>query len=141
MKLVELKCSHCGAALKVKADTTHIDCRFCGASYELDDEVERIQVEYENAAEAGYEFERGRQQAIKEKAYQEHLAQEEAAERRERRKTLIMLWIVLFPVMLTIWVWTKTKLHIAFKILITVAIIAAIVGIRLALLAYIESAK
>lgn len=61
MKLLELKCKNCGAALKVKPDTTDIHCTHCKASYKLDDEFQHIK--FDDMEKAGYDYERGKQKA------------------------------------------------------------------------------
>ena len=68
MKLVEMKCKNCGAVLEVEEGTKQIKCNYCGSNYQLDDEVTHIQ--YDNAQEAGYDFEKGRQKAASEKTIQ-----------------------------------------------------------------------
>lgn len=68
MKLVEMKCKNCGAVLEVEDGTKQIKCKYCGSTYQIDDEVTHIQ--YDNAKEAGYDFEKGRQKAASEKTIQ-----------------------------------------------------------------------
>ncbi len=66
MRLADYACPHCGAALKVDADSKNVSCEHCGATLFIDDETQRIEVA--NAEQAGYEFEKGRQRAQKEGA-------------------------------------------------------------------------
>ena len=61
MKLLELKCKNCDAALTVKPNTTDIRCTHCKASYKLDDEVQHIK--FDDMEKAGYDYERGKQKA------------------------------------------------------------------------------
>ena len=61
MKLIELSCPHCGACLTVDSTNKQATCEHCGASLMIDDEVQKVQ--YDNAEEAGYKFEKGRQRA------------------------------------------------------------------------------
>lgn len=61
MKLVDAVCPHCGASLKIDSERKNTVCRYCGASFLIDDEA--VHIRYDNAEEAGYEFEKGRQRA------------------------------------------------------------------------------
>lgn len=64
MKLVELECQNCGAALEVEEGTNNITCPYCNASYKLNDEVQHVK--YDDMENSGYEFEKGRIKAQKE---------------------------------------------------------------------------
>lgn len=77
MKLLELKCKNCGAALKVKPDTADIHCDHCKAYYKLDDEVQHIK--YDDMEKAGYDYEKGKQ-----KARQEHEQQKKIEADKQR---------------------------------------------------------
>ena len=77
MKLLELKCKNCGAALKVKPDTADIHCDHCKANYKLDDEVQHIK--YDDMEKAGYDYEKGKQ-----KARQEHEQQKKIEADKQR---------------------------------------------------------
>lgn len=66
MKLVELECENCGAALKVEEGTDTIKCPYCNATYKIDDEA--THVKYDDMENSGYEFEKGRIKAQKEHA-------------------------------------------------------------------------
>ena len=72
MKLIEARCPRCGAELKINPDNKNATCEYCGAVLFLDDEAQHIR--YDNAEEAGYKFEKGRQRAE---------AEQQAAEQRE----------------------------------------------------------
>lgn len=61
MKLVDTTCPYCGSALKIDPSNNNATCEYCGATLLIDDEVRHIQ--YDNAEEAGYQFEKGRQRA------------------------------------------------------------------------------
>ena len=61
MKLIDMQCPHCGAHLKVDIESKQAACEHCGANILIDDEVQHVQ--YDNAEEAGYKFEKGRQRA------------------------------------------------------------------------------
>ena len=79
MKLVDAACPHCGASLKIDSDSKNAVCKYCGASFLIDDEAKHVR--YDNAEEAGYEFEKGRQRA------QEEARQKAQAERRQYSQT------------------------------------------------------
>ena len=64
MKLVELECQNCGAALKIEEGTDTVICPYCKASYKIDDEAQHIK--YDDMENSGYEFEKGRIKAQKE---------------------------------------------------------------------------
>ncbi len=67
MKLVELECQNCGAALKIEEGADTITCPYCNATYKIDDEVKHVK--YDDMENSGYEFEKGRI-----KAQREHIA-------------------------------------------------------------------
>ncbi len=66
MKLVELECENCGAALKVEEGSNTVNCPYCNASYKIDDEAKHVK--YDDMENSGYEFEKGRIKAQKEHA-------------------------------------------------------------------------
>ena len=98
MKLIDMTCPHCGAMLKIDADEKEAVCEHCGTRILIDYEVHHVQ--YDNAEEAGYDFEKGRQRAIAEAKSQ--------ASRQNQKKTekkgsllLVLSWIFIFPLPLT----------------------------------------
>lgn len=64
MKLVELECQNCGAALKIEEGTDTVSCPYCKATYKIDDEAKHVK--YDDMENSGYEFEKGRIKAQKE---------------------------------------------------------------------------
>lgn len=62
MKLVGITCPHCGAKLEVTSNSKMVTCDYCNSDFMIDDEIKRIRLD--DAEQAGYEFERGRQRAI-----------------------------------------------------------------------------
>jgi len=64
MKLVGIICPHCGARLQATQNAKMLTCDYCNGDFMLDDEVKRIRLQ--DAEQAGYEFEMGRQRALKE---------------------------------------------------------------------------
>lgn len=108
MKLIDATCPHCGAVLKIDPSRKNAVCEHCGAVLLIDDEVQHI--EYDNAEEAGYKFEKGRQRAQAEArrkaAYEQqtYYDQSQSYEPPKKRHTLLWVlgWLVIFPLPLTI---------------------------------------
>lgn len=63
MKLLNVHCTNCGAAMKVSENAKVITCEYCNQDFVLDDEVKRFMLT--NAEQAGYDFEKGRHRAQK----------------------------------------------------------------------------
>jgi len=63
MKLLNVHCTNCGAAMKVSENAKVITCEYCNQDFILDDEVKRFMLT--NAEQAGYDFEKGRHRAQK----------------------------------------------------------------------------
>ena len=76
LKLINLSCPNCGSQLQIDADNKQAKCDFCGNLLLIDDGIQHIQ--YDNAENAGYEFEKGRQRA------QAEQRQRVQAEQRQR---------------------------------------------------------
>lgn len=105
MRLIDSSCPHCGANLKLDADMSQAVCDHCGAQILIDDEVQHVQ--YDNAEEAGYRFEKGRQRAQAEAEKQNqnktYTVQVVPSKPKKRNTWLWVLgWIIIFPVPLTI---------------------------------------
>ena len=64
MKLLRITCPHCGARLQATSNAKMLTCDYCNGDFMLDDEVKRIRLQ--DAEQVGYEFEMGRQRALKE---------------------------------------------------------------------------
>ena len=73
MRLIDLKCPHCGADLQVNADLPQCVCNYCGTSFVVDEETKKSDVQIKNAYQFGYEQELGRQEALKKQ--QEEIAE------------------------------------------------------------------
>ena len=69
MKLINMTCPNCGATLVVDADNKKATCEHCGATVLIDDEVKQINIQYSNAEEDGYRFEKGRIRAQRENLF------------------------------------------------------------------------
>lgn len=117
MRFVNMTCPNCGAQLQIDADRTQVYCQHCGTKLLVQDDVQRFQ--YEDAENAGYLFEKGRQRAIEEAErrrrqeadYQQQRftqtpTQPQNQEKQQPRKGRFWLWLlgwlIIFPVPVTI---------------------------------------
>ncbi|MBR5969597.1 MAG: TM2 domain-containing protein [Lachnospiraceae bacterium] len=68
MKLIDLTCPGCGASMQANAEMSRVMCHYCGTEMLIDHEVHREEqhIHFENAEDAGYQFEKGRQRAMME---------------------------------------------------------------------------
>lgn len=132
MKIVSMVCPNCGASLQVDADQKNLTCSYCGNGLYVDDEVKHIQ--YDNAEETGYQFEKGRQRAQAEATrVQQQTFNMNFGKPPKKRKTWLWVlgWIFIFPVPLTILMLRNQKLSKPVKIGIIVAawIVYLIIGL------------
>lgn len=104
MKIVNMVCPNCGASLQVDADKKNLTCNYCGNNLFIDDEVHHVQ--YDNAEEAGYQFEKGRQRAQSElkipNSGQSIKFNPNQQPKKKRTWLWVLGWIFIFPVPLTI---------------------------------------
>jgi len=98
MKLINMSCPNCGAALQVNSELKQAQCNYCGNLFYMDDEVQHIQ--FDNAEDAGYMFEKGRQRA--EEEYNRANLQQPVQPKRRKTWLWVLGWIFIFPVPLTI---------------------------------------
>ncbi len=82
MKLIDLECPGCGASLHVESGQKNITCSHCGKTVMIDDEVHHVQ--YDNAEEAGYKFEKGRQRAQEEARINQEYERQRAIDEARR---------------------------------------------------------
>lgn len=88
MKLIDLRCSSCGAIMQVNPDLKKVICNYCGNELLIDDESKKIEIA--NSYEYGYEVEKGRIKAQEEKMM-------EQKEKNKRKKLgMLKLWSFLF---------------------------------------------
>lgn len=115
MKLIDIKCPHCGASLKIETGSKECTCQYCGAKFLIDDEV--LHVQYDNAEESGYLFEKGRQRAKKEAQRGNFQPQNDKQEQLHKKHILLWVlgWLCIFPVPLTILLLKNKKLKPAVK--------------------------
>lgn len=117
MKIVSMVCPNCGASLQVDADQKNLTCNYCGNCLYVDDEVKHVQ--YDNAEETGYQFEKGRQRAQAEAlGLNQQTARMNPGQPPKKRKTWLWVlgWICIFPVPLTILMIRNRKLSKPVKI-------------------------
>lgn len=117
MKFVEMTCPHCGAHMQADAELRQVQCNHCGSTLLIDDEVQHVQ--YDNAEEAGYNFEKGRQRAQAEMVRDYVTANTENTSPAPAKKSRIWLWvlgwIIIFPLPLTIILHRKKNMKPALK--------------------------
>lgn len=92
MKLVNMTCPNCGSKLLVDKTTGECACNSCGGLFLLDDETQHIK--YENAEEAGYQFEKGRQKALNE--YKKRGTNTTGSTSKKKSKLPVWVWILLW---------------------------------------------
>lgn len=113
MKLISLKCPYCGAQLQINAEKEYVFCEHCGTKILIDNEISRLQID--NAEEAGYQFEKGRQRAQSEARaiHKAETVQTVSSPQKKRRHTWLWVlgWIFIFPLPLTIILIKKKKLN------------------------------
>lgn len=114
MKLIEMICPRCGAHLQVPANAKRLHCDHCGTTLLVDDEVQHIQ--YDNAEDAGYQFEKGRQRAKREAGHSSKNRSSTGDNQKKKRTWLWILgWLVIFPVPLTILLLRKKQMKPVLK--------------------------
>ena len=113
MKLLQTSCPRCGANMRVIPEANKAVCDYCGTTVLIDDEIKRI--EYTNAEEAGYNFEKGRLRAQAEQIQHPAMQQiqYEYVTPQKKRHTFwwVMGWIFIFPIPATILILRNKKMH------------------------------
>ena len=117
MKIIELECPNCGATIRPSEGAKTVTCKFCGSDFAVDDGVTHLQ--YDNAMQAGYEFEKGRQLAREELAYNSYSPQ---PVRKRRIWPWVLGWLFCPYIPATILVARSKKLSRLAKVLIIAAI-------------------
>ena len=62
--IIEKKCKNCGAELYEDSLKKELYCGYCGSTFKMTDDVQRIK--YEDMEQAGYDYEKGRMRARQE---------------------------------------------------------------------------
>lgn len=124
MKIIDMTCPHCGANLKIDGEKTVAYCEHCGAKLVIDDEVQHVR--YDNAEQAGYEFEKGRQRAKAEAGtpYNQQIRYVHQVQQPvKKNNTLLWVlgWLLFFPAPVMVLIWReKNKWNIKVKLVVTV---------------------
>ena len=121
MQAINFNCPNCGAPIQADAGSRQTTCPYCSSTVMLDDGVQHVQ--YDNAEQAGYEFEKGRQRARAEQGYE--------VPQKKHTGLWVLGWILCFPIPLTILVVRSKSLHVAVKAGIITVVWLAYFGIGL----------
>ena len=129
MKLIDTTCPKCGANLRIDADRQSAFCEYCGAQILIDDEVQRLQID--NAENAGYAFEKGRQRAWQEVQTARVYPATPAPRKKKKIVWWVLGWMFIFPIPLTIIIARNKKLKPLIKagIIIAAWILYLLIGI------------
>lgn len=92
MRLIDLKCSNCGADMKVNPELKQAVCNYCGKSMLVDDEIKKM--EMVNGFNYGYDIERGRIAAKKEQDLKE------ATEVHDKKVAKLTVWAIILVIMI-----------------------------------------
>ena len=124
MKLLNMNCPNCGSKLTINKESGVCFCDSCGGEFLLDDESITHHVEFDNAEDAGYEFEKGRQKAQAEarrNTTYNSAPRSQTANAQPKKRHLgwwIVGWIFFFPIPLTILVYRSKSLPQKAKVII-----------------------
>lgn len=122
MKLLDMTCPKCGAQLTIDDKITKGFCEHCGNVVLIDDEAQHVR--YDNAEEAGYNFEKGRQRAQEEsrqgqnRSYTDKSISANNTQPQKKRKTWLWVlgWIFIFPVPLMVLMIRNKKMNPILKV-------------------------
>ena len=126
MKLLNMSCPNCGSKLSFDKESGECTCSSCGGKFLLDNESTTQHVEFDNAEDAGYEFEKGRQKAQAEarrlNGYSNSGSASTKKTNNKSKKNNLIWWIIgwicFFPIPLTIIVYRSNKLSQKAKVII-----------------------
>lgn len=129
MKLIDTTCPKCGANLHIDAECQSVFCEYCGGQILIDDEVQHLQID--NAGNAGYAFEKGRQRAWQEVQTERVYPATPAPRKKKKIVWWVLGWMFIFPIPLTIIIARNKKLKTVIKIGIIIAawIVYLLIGI------------
>lgn len=114
MRLIDTTCKNCGANLQVDLENNSLFCSHCGAQLLVDEEVQHIVCD--NAEDAGYQFEKGRQRAQREAGSNPRTHNNSKPHKRRLVWLWVIGWILIFPLPLTILMVRNKKINIILKI-------------------------
>lgn len=63
MRLVSLICPNCSSPVEANEKLTKCTCNYCGTTFLIDDEAQKVRVSFDDMKKAGFDFERGRYDA------------------------------------------------------------------------------
>ena len=116
MRLVSCKCPSCSGELDNLEFGTTVCCQYCGSKFFVDDGVVHVEhrISLEEAIQAGYNFEQGRIQAVRDEESRKLEEQRkeleiQKAERRDKLIKTVLLWVLFFPVMASVKVWRSKR--------------------------------
>lgn len=84
MKILNMSCPNCKGQLTIDMENKKAICEHCGTVVLIDDEIQHLQ--YDNAEDAGYNFEKGRMKAWEERERLENEARQREFQQREFAK-------------------------------------------------------
>lgn len=125
MKFLSMTCPNCGSKLSLDKETGECICNSCGGQFLLEAESPTQHIEIDNAEDAGYEFEKGRQKAQAE-APRDHSSsyvnttatRTNSSSKKSNLKWWVIGWIFFFPIPLTILVYRSKSLPQKAKVII-----------------------
>lgn len=95
MKLISMKCPHCGGTLSIDPDGKQAKCPFCETPIMIDDKVRHIQ--FDNSKQAGFDFEVGRMQARGGCGCSDHCSAAKGGEEKEEPQVVDYRVDTVFP--------------------------------------------
>ena len=84
VKILNMNCPNCKGQMKIDMENKQATCEHCGTVVLIDDEIQHLQ--YDNAEDAGYNFEKGRMKAWEERETQEKEARQREFQQRELQR-------------------------------------------------------
>ena len=111
MKLTSMICPRCGAPIRIPDNAKRVICEYCDSPITVEQTVESV--DYGNAEEAGYNFEKGRMRAQAERpAVTQQVQYDHVPVQKKKRHTFwwVMGWIFIFPIPATILIVRSKKM-------------------------------
>ncbi len=125
MKFIPSTCPRCGANLKLNPTEQKAVCEYCGTILFLDNNTTLI--EYVNAEQAGYNFEKGRIRAQAEQSKAPIVQQvifQPVQQKPKKQRTFwwVMGWIFIFPIPATILITRSKKMNWIVKAILLIIV-------------------
>lgn len=114
MRFMDVRCPRCGATITVSQKQKSIKCEYCGTNFLINNRQHHT---IDNAEEAGYKFEKGRQRAQAEVQRKRSVYQPNQNKPPKKKRTWLWIlgWIIIFPVPLTILMIRKKNMNVFFR--------------------------